>query len=301
MRGKNTLPSYSSKRAKNEDPPYCSEIPANYKEAGCYYTHINRVHESPAHYHRHYEVALILSGKMHHYINGEVKELSAGDLLFIRPEDTHAFGDATPNGVELMNIAFSCEHFEHFRRYMDDTDFPFEMLLSSPLPTVIKVNVQEVREMYRRFDAYRLKSDNADQIKMVMRQLLCELLGCFLQKESYLSNPHPIPAWLEVTCLQMRKFENFTAPPERMVEISGRSKEHLSRTMKKYMGITPSAFVYELRILHAADLLRFSNQSVLDICFTCGFENTAYFHKKFKEKFGESPKKYRESGRKISI
>ena len=278
--------SQAAKKSKSESVPYCSEIPANFREEGCYYTHLIRVFDAPPHYHRHYELALILSGKMNHYINGETKQLSTGDLFFIRPGDMHAFGESVASGVELMNIAFSCEHFDRFRLYMEDTDFPFDSLLDAPLPPLVKVNVQEVREMYHRFDALRIKAGNVGQVKIAMRRLLGELMGCFINRDSRAVNARPLPPWLESTCLKMRSYENFIAPPERMVEISGKSKEHLARSMKKYMGITPSAFVYELRILHAADLLRFSNQSVLDICFACGFDNTAYFHKKFKEKFG---------------
>lgn len=288
-----------SKKVIQESVPYCSELSG--VEEGCNFTHLTRLQESPPHFHRHYEIVLIVSGHTTHYVNGNAQDLAAGDLIFIRPRDVHAFGGGNGGGIELINIAFSTEHFDHFCRYMDDTDFPFDRLLQSDLPVIMKVNVSEVREMYFRFDAFRVRAENAGQIKIAMRRLLNELLGCFVHRTSHTGDAHPTPAWLEITCLKMRKYENFTAPPERMVEISGRSKEHLARTMKKYMGITPSAFIYDLRVNHAADLLRFSNQSVLDICFTCGFENTAYFHKKFKEKFGESPKKYRETIRGASI
>ncbi|HAZ19668.1 MAG TPA: hypothetical protein DCY75_05790, partial [Clostridiales bacterium] len=263
MKRENTLNVLRNRRAKSEIVPYCSEIPANFKEEGCYYTHLTRFFDSPPHFHRHYEIALILSGKFNHFINKKTQSLSAGDLFFIRPDDMHFFGECSTGGVELMNIAFSIEHFDRFREYMDDTDFPFDELLHASYPVIAKVNVQEVREMYYRFDAFRVTAGNAGQVKMAMRRLLNELFGCFIHRGGRNVNAHPVPAWLEITCMQMRKFENFTAPPERMVEISGRSKEHLARTMKKYMGITPSAFVYELRVLHAADLLRFSNLSVL--------------------------------------
>jgi transcriptional regulator GlxA family with amidase domain len=43
----------------------------------------------------------------------------------------------------------------------------------------------------------------------------------------------------------------------------------------------------------AAFLLENTSLSIMDISFTVGYENTSYFHKIFREKFGMSPREYR--------
>ena len=101
------------------------------------------------------------------------------------------------------------------------------------------------------------------------------------------------PEWLDALCRKMRQYENFTAPADTMVRLSGYSREHLSRSMKRYLGVTPSEFLCGLRLDHAAGLLRLTSMPVLDVCMASGFENPAYFHRRFREKFGMTPGRFR--------
>lgn len=55
-----------------------------------------------------------------------------------------------------------------------------------------------------------------------------------------------------------------------MVSLSGRSKEHLARMMKKYYGITTSEFINRLRLNYAANMLLNSNMATIDICLRVG-------------------------------
>lgn len=67
--------------------------------------------------------------------------------------------------------------------------------------------------------------------------------------------------------------------------------------MKKYYGVTVTEFINDLRLNYAANMLKNSNMSILDICYDCGFDNTSYFHRKFKEKYDVTPLKFRNLNR----
>ena len=47
------------------------------------------------------------------------------------------------------------------------------------------------------------------------------------------------------------------------------------------------------RLHRAAELLIYSNLSLLDICFKVGFDNPSYFHRLFKQFHGTTPSGYR--------
>ena len=104
-----------------------------------------------------------------------------------------------------------------------------------------------------------------------------------------------IPLWLEITVEKMKKPENFVKGIQRMYEISGKSREHLSRSLKKDYNTTIQDFVNTLRLEYCINLLSHSNLSVTDICFECGFENVSWFYKVFEKKYGTSPSKYRKN------
>ena len=78
-----------------------------------------------------------------------------------------------------------------------------------------------------------------------------------------------------------------------MYEFSGKTREHLTRMMKKYYKTTPTEYITDLRLEYCANLLYTSNLPVIDICYSCGFDNLSWFYKVFQKKYGTTPAKYR--------
>ena len=93
----------------------------------------------------------------------------------------------------------------------------------------------------------------------------------------------------------MNHKEYFTEGIDAMVRLSGKSYEHLSRSMKKYKNTTISEYINGIRLNHAANLLIYTNLSITDVGLECGYNNISYFLTCFKKKYGLSPKKFRDS------
>ena len=93
----------------------------------------------------------------------------------------------------------------------------------------------------------------------------------------------------------MKKPENFIHGSERMLELSGKTREHLSRSMQKYYNITPTAYINELKLNYAINLMYSSTLSITDICYECGFSNISWFYKLFEREYGISPAKFKRS------
>lgn len=71
------------------------------------------------------------------------------------------------------------------------------------------------------------------------------------------------------------------------------SKEHLSRTFKRQIGMTVNDCLVKIRMEKAARLLRESNAAIKDIMILCGYTDLAYFYRVFKKYFGVAPGEYR--------
>ena len=67
----------------------------------------------------------------------------------------------------------------------------------------------------------------------------------------------------------------------------------LSREIKKRTGKTYKELLQTKRMNQAVYLLTSSTLPVADIIESVGYDNTSYFYRKFKEKYGISPKDYR--------
>ena len=75
----------------------------------------------------------------------------------------------------------------------------------------------------------------------------------------------------------------------------GLSREHLSRTFKKYIGITFSEYLDNVRLYNAYRDLLNSDYSITEIAFNNGYPNVASFINKFKKIYGTTPYKYKHS------
>ena len=69
--------------------------------------------------------------------------------------------------------------------------------------------------------------------------------------------------------------------------------EYLSMLFKREMGMNFSIFLKEFRISHAKRLLKETDMKIYEVAQECGYSNSNYFARIFKEVTGVSPAEYR--------
>ncbi|HEU0146988.1 MAG TPA: AraC family transcriptional regulator [Bradyrhizobium sp.] len=79
--------------------------------------------------------------------------------------------------------------------------------------------------------------------------------------------------------------------------IVGMSETAFSRFFKKNTGNTFSDHVTILRVAEACKLLSDTTTAITDICFEVGYSNISNFNRKFKERRGMTPSRYRDLAR----
>jgi len=75
----------------------------------------------------------------------------------------------------------------------------------------------------------------------------------------------------------------------------GITRSYLTKSFQKELQTSPQEFLINLRLEKAAKLLLSENASISEISDAVGYSDPLAFSKKFKEKFGLSPKAYREA------
>lgn len=68
---------------------------------------------------------------------------------------------------------------------------------------------------------------------------------------------------------------------------------YIHQVFSETFGLTPSEYLLEQRLMHGRELLLNRNMSIEQIAHACGFCNSSYFIRKFKEKHLLTPKEYR--------
>jgi AraC-like DNA-binding protein len=80
-----------------------------------------------------------------------------------------------------------------------------------------------------------------------------------------------------------------------MAGAAGLSQAHFSREFRRAFGESPHAYLLTRRLERAAALLRTTDRSVSDVCFSVGLQSLGSFTTSFTRTFGKSPTAYRAS------
>src|SRR4051794_1159856 len=78
-----------------------------------------------------------------------------------------------------------------------------------------------------------------------------------------------------------------------MARAAGLSRSHFSREFRAAFGESPHTYLLTRRMERAAALLRATDRSVADICFSVGLQSVGSFTTSFSRTYGASPTAYR--------
>ena len=78
-----------------------------------------------------------------------------------------------------------------------------------------------------------------------------------------------------------------------LARAAGLSRAHFSREFRRAFGESPHAYLLTRRLERAAALLRNTDRSVADVCFSVGLQSVGSFTSSFTRTYGTSPNAYR--------
>jgi transcriptional regulator GlxA family with amidase domain len=103
---------------------------------------------------------------------------------------------------------------------------------------------------------------------------------------------HPSRHLLRAKDLMDRRYAD-TLDVATLAEAARLSPAHFSREFARAFGVTPHRYLLTRRLERAAALLRHTDRSVAEICFTVGLRSVGSFTTSFGRAFGRSPTAYR--------
>ena len=78
-----------------------------------------------------------------------------------------------------------------------------------------------------------------------------------------------------------------------LAQLLGMSQFHFSHLFKQSLGTAPYQYLLQQRVERAKQLLKQTDQSIMDIAFLCGFNSHSHLSKQFRQFTGMTPKAYR--------
>ena len=262
-----------------------------------------------AHRHDFFEMMFVLEGGGYHYFASpreasQNERLTAGDLVFLRPDDCHSLA-APPGGrLHWINIAFPASAWETFRIAADLS--PSEWDVAARPPSVHLVNRESqatcttlFQSVLQRFQAGRASQGAPAPDRLELCAFLASAVLLLHRNESREGRPGigDEPPWLTRACRALQREidreEGGEISAARLAVLAGVSPGHLARTFKSVMNVTPTEWVNRICLMRAALLLTTTTRPIVDIAGSCGFGQLSYFYRLFRRRFGIPPDAYR--------
>ncbi|MNB80434.1 Arabinose operon regulatory protein [compost metagenome] len=258
----------------------------------------------PIHAHPQYEFNYVLDGEQRIIVNSRSYMQRAGDLVLLRPGDSHS--SQSGNG---RPFTYFCIHF--------DIDDKILISLLSRLHHVLfpadsTIAHKLTPSLTRLVDiSHQIQGDITMSQRMRLQSAVFDLFGQLWEAFSVEANLHSSASYEKVELahqirsrLQGLVYQQFkqdiqedrTLGVDDIAAELGISSSHCYRVFRQVFGLSPREFLSQQMLHEAKVLLDDLRLPVSHISAILGYRDIAHFSRQFKRWHGKSPREYREGG-----
>lgn len=256
----------------------------------------------PKHYHNYVEMVYMCSGSTTHIINDREKVvLEEGDLLFL---NQNASQEILPAGEDdiAVNFIILPEFFNQTMRMIGDDNLLYQFIVTTlssdrNISDYLHFRVKDVLPVHNLIENMiwnliekRKQVNTINQFSMGILFLnLLNFADIINKSEENQYEQNLVFSALTYidTHYKSGSLEEFSASVhQKTYTVSRLLKCHTSHTFKELL--------MERKLQQAAYLLSHTKLSTESVYHAVGYENSSFFHRKFKEKYGETPKDFRQ-------
>jgi AraC-like DNA-binding protein len=234
----------------------------------------------PPHYHNRFEIYLITDGNCTYFIDNKTYRLQVGDLVLIPAGVIHNTKYA---GTVHSRMLINCS--EHF--------IPTSVISLLPKLTYLYRNPAVLDEVCHIFEKIKREYGDPDRLSEDMLRCYTNMLFLLLARNAHTCEHIETKSRVIEQAVEYMQGQ-FCAPLSlnEMARHFSMSPQHFSRLFKKETGMGFNKYLNALRLQKAERWLKQQpHVDVTEIAAECGFADSNYFSKKFKEQYGLPPKR----------
>lgn len=254
----------------------------------------------PMHTHGFDELVIILKGTAIHVINNQEFPVKTGDVFVIAQNNEHQYQQM--HSLALANILFDpaalmIEQWDiralpgfHALFSLEPTfraQHNFRSRLQLPERQLNKINemIHDLtRETEQRNPGYRVMA------KGLFMQLAVMLSRCYSAEPSE-ESLDLLRIGDAIAHIETNYTEKISL--DELAKKSHLSKRHFLRIFNDCIGRSPIDHLMHVRIQKSAELLKYTDRTITDIAFDCGFSDSNYFTRCFRKIMGQTPRQYK--------
>jgi len=248
---------------------------------------------APLHYHNELELLLSTKGNVLVQIEDKSYLLNEGEGIFINKGQLHMISSDTDTGHGFIAIVFDykviCSEFDiifkNYIRPLINNEFLIPIRLSSDICNHIYNINSAFNNSYFGYEIY---------VKEELLNILFSIIKGSSQMTKAQSNSKSVLVKNIIDYIETNYKDPISLND--MSEHVHISREYLCRIFSMMSEDSPIVYLNKYRIRKSAHELIYSDKTISEIGFLCGFNDSSYFNKLFLRFIGTTPSKYRKSG-----
>jgi AraC-like DNA-binding protein len=218
---------------------------------------------------------------------GKSFRLEKGQAFLIYPEEVTVY-----EADKLQPWSYVWVGFHGYR----SEELLYKMGFSKTNPVIVVKQLEREKECVQDI----LKATRLNSIDELRRTSgLFQLFALLMEdNEAYLNNTnhdYPSAVYVKYAMDYMKLHMKEKVKIDELAEFIGISRSHLTNSFKKECKMSPQEYLIQLRMEHAAYLLKDSTKPIHLIAEESGYKDSLSFSKIFKQKYKLSPTQYRET------
>lgn len=254
-----------------------------------------------AHTHEFCELVLILRGRARHTLNGRQYALAAGDVFLINSHDEHAYD--RPVGLRVCNILFDPAQVLRPRADVQRLAGFHALFYLEPhyrgrdqFESHLRLTRESVARVATLLERMEVELSEGQPGHETMGEALFMELVVFLSRQYETAGGSTVAGDVARLARVVAYMEEHYAEPlrlEQLARLAHLSTNHLLRVFKQCYQTTPGEYLLRLRLAKACEMMRHSGLTLSEIAFTCGFGDSNYFSRVFRQRMGQPPRAWR--------
>ncbi|MBU9736537.1 AraC family transcriptional regulator [Diplocloster agilis] len=259
-----------------------------------------KISSFPMHWHNEFEITLAQSGKGLYRIDSREYIIEKNDIIIISPRVMHS-------GQRMEQLDFVTDSFVFQPGF-----------LSSALPEVTSLNyLNPIFEGELCFIQIIRPSQPGHKD---LKHCFLNMKSCYINKEPYyelrlkelllhffyllfhhnflsIQKSRPVirenEEKIRIALKYIEEHYSDDLSIDKLADLTGFSPCHFMNTFKKYVGLPCNKYITQFRLDLAAKLLSETRDPIMNIALMIGYNNISYFNRSFRDKFGITPREYR--------
>lgn len=249
----------------------------------------------PRHTHERYAVGVIEQGALGFFYRGENVIAASGNINLCIPGEVHTGHPAVAEGWSYRMFYFDVGFLEAVASEIADRPQQLPFFQSGVIADPDMA--QRLRQLHR-----HLEEPNVSFLQQETE--LLELLAQFIKRHAEAPPPLASAGQESYAVTQVKQYiESHYAEDislSALSQLTHLSRYHLIRVFRLAVGIPPHAYLRQVRIRQAKEMLA-KGWPVADVAIATGFTNQSHLNRWFKRLWGITPGQYRNSVQDRSI